>query len=417
MNLSARLAAAAFLPLLLAGAAGAAAPTAAGSLHGCFSKPDGETFLALSLEAKSDAPADQEIDLVVLFDTSASQTAIYRDKALAALEELLATLNPLDRVKLIAVDVQAVEMTTGFTKPQSDAMKLAVSKLKHRTPLGATDMVLSMDTAAKAFDAESHNGRAVIYIGDGMSAANILSPKELHKLINGLVALRAPVSSYSIGPRIDNELLGAIANNTGGNLVMDGPDKPAKAYARDLANSAHGQVFYPLQSQFPDAMVEILPKQIPPLRSDRDTILIGRGKLEGTFPVKMTVEWQGRKYPLTWTVTANKPTDDNAFLVDLVTRARGHAGVGLPTAGRGGLVEVRRLLDDNVRKLITLARTALATQSVEQAEQLAKKALEIDPTNPEARAVIAAAAKLKAEGKVPNPKSKLKLKAKEPEKK
>jgi hypothetical protein len=47
-------------------------------------------------------------DVLVLMDTSASQVGLYRQDSLAALEALLSGLSDQDRVRLVAVDVNAV---------------------------------------------------------------------------------------------------------------------------------------------------------------------------------------------------------------------------------------------------------------------------------------------------------------------
>src|SRR5690242_529219 len=49
-----------------------------------------ETFFAMKISPRVPQPKAAAHDVVVLFDTSASQTGAYREKALAALEALLA---------------------------------------------------------------------------------------------------------------------------------------------------------------------------------------------------------------------------------------------------------------------------------------------------------------------------------------
>ena len=103
---------------------------------------DGTAYFAVSLSpnvARGRKPS--ACDVVILFDTSASQTSVYRDKALARrCRRYLAGLRRGDRVQLMAVDLEAVPLTDGFVAPQSDEMEQAVAALKRRAPLGATDM-------------------------------------------------------------------------------------------------------------------------------------------------------------------------------------------------------------------------------------------------------------------------------------
>ncbi|MDX1945572.1 MAG: hypothetical protein SFU86_09190, partial [Pirellulaceae bacterium] len=87
-----------------------------------YEKAPGESYFALSVMPKVAADPAQTNEIVILFDTSASQAGTYRDDALAALGSLLRALGPRDRVKLMAVDMKAVPMTDTFVAPGSPAL-------------------------------------------------------------------------------------------------------------------------------------------------------------------------------------------------------------------------------------------------------------------------------------------------------
>jgi len=105
----------------------------------------------LSLKPSITTDATTGRDVVVLFDTSASQVGAYRTDALEALHTMLRGLNSQDRVKLVAVDVNAVPMNDSFVAADSDAMKTALAKLDRRVPLGSTDLAVAMKSAAASF--------------------------------------------------------------------------------------------------------------------------------------------------------------------------------------------------------------------------------------------------------------------------
>ncbi|HBO45326.1 MAG TPA: hypothetical protein DD670_15635, partial [Planctomycetaceae bacterium] len=180
-----------------------------------FTHPDGKTYFALSLKPTVETQRADGCDVIVLFDTSSSQVGKFREDALAALDSFLAGLRPTDRVRLSSVDLNAIPMHEAFSAPGSPELAAAVEKLKGRVPLGATNMEAAMMAAATSFSGET-KPRACVYIGDGMSAANILGTEKFAKLISALVDARVAVSSYAIGPRLDEQLLGALAGRTGG---------------------------------------------------------------------------------------------------------------------------------------------------------------------------------------------------------
>src|SRR6476469_2762207 len=102
---------------------------------------EGATYFAVSLSPNVPLPqAAAAHQVVILFDTSASQTSLYRDKALEALNALLVSLSGDDRVQLLAVDLDAVPLTETFVAPRGAEMDHAIAALKDRVPLGATDM-------------------------------------------------------------------------------------------------------------------------------------------------------------------------------------------------------------------------------------------------------------------------------------
>ena len=112
--------------------------------------------------------------MVVLFDTSASQAGEFRTEALKTLKDALANLAAGDRVQLLAVDLNAIPLTKAFAAPNSPEMADALKKLEARVPLGSTDMQTALSAAADSFSGDAKNSRAVVYIGDGMSTANLL---------------------------------------------------------------------------------------------------------------------------------------------------------------------------------------------------------------------------------------------------
>src|SRR5207244_12383043 len=110
-------------------------------------KPD-----AAALPHKADAH-----DIVVVFETSASQNGEFRTRGLATLRAFLDKLNPADRVCLLAADTSVAAMTTHevagkaaatFVAAEGKEIDAALAKLVRRVPLGSMDMPLMLRTAA-----------------------------------------------------------------------------------------------------------------------------------------------------------------------------------------------------------------------------------------------------------------------------
>ncbi|HUY87660.1 MAG TPA: VWA domain-containing protein, partial [Pirellulales bacterium] len=356
-----------------------------------FAQPGGDTYFALKLTPPVARPAAAPHDVVVLFDTSASQAGDYRTKALDALSAVLAGLDAHDRVALIAVDVNAAPLTKKFVAVDGAEMRQALNDLQQRVPLGSTDMPVALRAAANACNKNVGAGRerAAIYIGDGMSTADLVAGKKLQSLVDSLVESRISVSSYAVGPRVDAELLAALANHTGGMLAVDFEEMTGRQAGNYLAEAARQPVVWPGKLQLPAAIRAIYPRRTPPLRFDRDTVVLGKlADSAAAVELDLQAEVAGKEERLHWRVTPAAPAEGHAYLSKLVDAAAADGGISLTTVGSAGLYELRRIANLEAQGYSRLSQQALATGELDQARQLAGAAARLDPMNPEAAAVL-----------------------------
>ena len=250
-------------------------------------------------------------------------------------------------------------------------------------------MEAAIRAAVGSFGGET-KPRAMVYIGDGMSAANLLGTEKFDALAKTLVDARVPVNSYAVGPRLDLQLLGALAGRTGGVMLAGGDDVAGAAAGSVMAAAAKGAVYWPTAVTLPqDRLAEVFPKDAPPLRADRDSVLIGTLKGEGPVDVKMTVNTAEGAKDLAWSVAPGKSNDNNKYLAALVDRARVDGGVSLPLVDTASLQlrETRRRWARSTSR--ELAREALAGGSLDSATRLAEEALRRNPGDREASAILA----------------------------
>ena len=363
-----------------------------------FTHADGANYFALSLTPGDDVPATAASDVVVMFDTSATQTGQYRADALAALKAMLGGLAGGDRVHLVAVDMNAIPMTSTFVAPDSPEMTTALEKLEARVPLGATDMEAAIRAAVGSFAEGATNARSVVYLGDGMSKANMVTPQKLEQWTNSLVQNRVAVSSYGIGAAVNRQLLGALAGRTGGVVVDDDPQAKPEAIGGNLAAAARGTVLWPESVTWPAGFSEIFPKSTPPLRTDRDSVVIGTYQGAGPFAIQMTAQGVGGPKSMAWSVVPNPPNQAHSHLVALVEAARLDTGTTLPIVGSSSLLEAAGEMAIGGFNMAQLARQALNSGDLDNADRLAQQVLRRDPQNREARAVADEVAQRRAGG-------------------
>ena len=369
-----------------------------------YIQPDGNKAFALTLRPTVPAVAGPR-DVVLLVSTADSQTGEYLAKSLATLQLTLAGLAPNDRVNLVAFDVNAQSLTRGFVSPQGAEMAQAMAALEQRRPLGSCDLEKALDTAGKSFPGGARRRRAIVYIGDGSSRANTLNAGQLEQMVNDLVAQRAPVTTLGIGPRVNEQMLGTLASRTGGVALREQSDVGADAYGASLARSVRGSVLWPKAAgsvKWPDGM-EVYPKTLPPLRTDRDTVLVGSGaaKPAAAKQVDINVDAPGGPQKLSWQVPEFKSDPTNSYLATLVDQAKADDGKTLPLVDSESLARARREIAGG-RGFSALAREALQSGNLASAENLAAAALRRDPKDPQALAVQKAAAAQTAKAGVDN---------------
>ena len=352
---------------------------------------DGKSYYALSLNPEIQQPPSRNAAILVLIDTSASQGGEFRQQWMRTLGAMLASLGPNDGVKLVAVDVSATPLTQQFVGAGSNDMKVALENLRRRVPLGATDMLKAIGAAADSFASGNTSRQSVIYIGDGMSTANLVGNAQFGALLADLANKHIAFSSYALGPQVDCELLAVLANQTGGHVLTHRADRDTGLTGQALAAIAKAPVLWPAEANWPKTFETVYPLKTPPLRLDRDTVVIGTGKPTGTEAVSMTADLDGRLVNLNWKVPTAKISEDNNYLVSMVKMASADGGAMLPTVGSDGLLESRRVISANATDMVRLGQNALAMKNYPAAERMAQRALATDPENSEAQTLAAAA--------------------------
>jgi tetratricopeptide (TPR) repeat protein len=353
--------------------------------------------VAVGLRAANAREPAGAIDVVLLVDTSASQVGEYRARSAEAIQGLLEKARASDRFRIAAVDVGCAPLDAGFAPANGAEARSALQKLADRTPLGSTDIIAVLDAAADLFDAPAA-GRAIVYVGDG-PGLNGIDVEDFFAVQEKLRTKRIAVSSIGIGDQVNWPCLAAVANATGGMLLVPADGVSARDAGARMGALAVGPVLWPedvvLSAKTPAANYRGLPGRLPPLRADRDSILLVGGQLEdGRLDMTLESPAEGHtKQVATVVIPASKPRQDNAYLGELFRNAFPNNGAFLPLLGREGLDLARTTLHGEAATLAALARQAEAAGAHDSALRLAVAALRRDPDNVEAGLVHAVAAK------------------------
>lgn len=356
----------------------------------------GEAYVAISVKLPQLQAAENAArDHVLLVDTSASQVGEHRQQALAVAKSFVDSLPEGHRVAIFAVDLQTQPLTQGFVAPQGEAVTAAMKSLNRRLPLGATNLGQALSVALENMEAGASG--SILYIGDGMSAANLLPTEELRSLTKQLHDRRVPVHSYAVGPRTDLQLLGALAQQTGGYVQFDMANETADApslVGQHLVNAVTAPVYYPESLSVEPAELVLLPNTALPLRADRSTVYLAKGKLADEISVRI-----GGSQPQSFTVAKADFEGGHTFLRSQHQQAEQTDGLSVAFAGNRMLRTAQAAFDNQVALMVATGEQAVAARQFDRAEEIGLAIQNADPKNVNVQVLLKAVQKARARTK------------------
>lgn len=365
-----------------------------------YAAPNAQQLFALQLKPNLAQPAVQPRDLVVVIDTSASQAGAPLQAARKLLAELAKQAKPEDRVAVWTVNTpdETRDLTRGLRSPGDKELAKALHDLeKVIYPAGATDLKNGLAKVLKSLAPMEGRRTSVVYVGDGDSVLEPLSDTDRTHFAAELTARQVPFIPVPLGKKIIAKTIHGLAHATGGLVFRLGAtDKPAGAATRLLA-AADAPVLFPTKAEFSDAVVNVLPNRLPPLRGDVPTLVAGncRGAKEIECRIEGTVA--GKPVSVTIKEAVPAPEASNFFLVNLVKQwgefDRSAPAVMRADRGLALSFEQTRLARD---EFLTQANWALGLEKLQAAENLFKAAQQVDPQGAEAAAGLRVVERLRS---------------------
>ncbi|MBR4753333.1 MAG: hypothetical protein IK077_16415, partial [Thermoguttaceae bacterium] len=333
---------------------------------------DGTNCFLVPLQADAVESTSEYVDVAALVDFSAAQLSPdVRKAAQETVEALVANLPKNARVQLFAVSNETESLTNGYVAVGSKELNDAVAALKNQDALGAADLENSFSVAVDSFDFNESADRSIVFIGRGMSTGAAFDESVFESTVEKLVDARVPVNSFGVGTVVNKSVLGALANRTGGYVVDEGTD--AKDAGAELADAVAATVFFPEETSLTIANADVYPNPIPPIRSDRETFLVGSTdeELEAVTITIPAVLNDGREADVEWSVSPQKSDKSNQYLYQLVQEASANSGATLDVAGRGLLTDRQVVLNDAVDGAAELAQQAADFGDTVSADRIA----------------------------------------------
>ncbi|QDT38035.1 hypothetical protein [Stratiformator vulcanicus] len=345
---------------------------------------DAESAYAIVIPPVDSAVANDASDarVLVLVDTSASQAGQFRTGALDVARSLVSSLGSDSKVAIAAVDVSYVILSNGYVAPADT--EEAFMQLEDRVPLGATNFNAAFDDVVSSF---AGNGGAVVYIGDGMSASDLLTSEDLRSSVAQLSKAGIAWHSLAIGPKIDSRLLGILSRHTGGTYRLATADSSPALVGRELASVA---IKSPVRVELSTSMSgsDLLSSPTSPaLRTDRESVVFGSGAIPSEIEV---TEANGSSR----TLKVRQSEKSHDYIDLLVQTAKKSGGLDVTITDRESLLKYEADYEDYVAKLTEAGQQAVKSRNEEQADQLIAEVDRIAPQRQDTKSLIRLASQI-----------------------
>jgi len=162
--------------------------------------------------------------IAIVYDTSAGLDGPAMQDQKHALQTVMASLRPADRVRLFAADQTCRPLWDGYVSADSRALQHGVARVGRTTPAGASDLADALGRAARDVAAQPSDGeRHLVYLGDGRPTSGALVKSDLVQAINPhLAGGKVRLTALVFGRRKASGWLKELVRHSGGSLLWPG---------------------------------------------------------------------------------------------------------------------------------------------------------------------------------------------------
>jgi Ca-activated chloride channel family protein len=310
-------------------------------------RPAGERdgyFMMLLAPGQEDETRSVRRDIVGVLDISGSMSGEKLDQAKAALVQLVGSLRPGDRFRLIAFSSTVRRDSPGWRDASPENVRAAQEWVRSLPAEGGTNIAGALTEAFAASPAEGALG-VVVFLTDGLPTVGETDPERIADAADRARG-RFRVFSFGIGYDVNTYLLDRLTERARGVTEYVGPGsnietavgslaaKIASPVMTDLTLSGDGVEIYDLQ-----------PGSLPDLFAGDEMVVLGRYRTAERGPWGMTVTGRrgGREQRFTTRAAADAPASG---YVTHLWAARKAGALGREIRLRGQTPEVMKELKD-----------------------------------------------------------------------
>lgn len=272
---------------------------------------DGYFMLTLTPDRAPEGTAPR--DLSVVLDVSGSMSGHKLEQARTALHQLLGTLGPDDRFRLIAFSTRVRAYGTDWTRATASAVRDARAWLDRLDADGGTNIAGALE---EGFRLSTPEGRLpiVVFLTDGLPSVNEQDPERLAELAASLRG-RARVFAFGVGHDVNTYLLDGLTAAARGATQYVQPGESVEGPLSVLAAKIQHPVLTDLTIDgAPVRIDEVYPITLPDLFAGEDLVVFGRYATDddrsGVFTIAGTRSGRAERYETQVTFPIHRSAND-----------------------------------------------------------------------------------------------------------
>jgi Ca-activated chloride channel family protein len=272
-------------------------------------RPDGESgYFMLTLSPAAVRDQVQARDVAVVVDVSGSMSGQKMEQARAALHQLLNSLGPRDRFRLISFSSGVRSHAAGWTRATGEALTDGRRWVDGLHAEGGTNIAGAL---AEAFRVEPGEGRLpiVLFLTDGVPSVGEENPERIAQQAERLRGA-SRIFAFGIGYDVNTYLLDRLSAAGRGATAYVEPQEDVEDAVGGLVAKIQHPVLTDLALETGARIEEMYPERLPDLFAGEELVVFGRyatGRERGT--VTVTGRRQGR--PERYSTNAAFPEHEN----------------------------------------------------------------------------------------------------------
>lgn len=302
-------------------------------------------FALMTLSPPAIAPRATPRDVTLVLDVSGSMSGVKIRQARAAGKQVLATLDPGDRFRLIDFSTDVRTFREGFVRATSENIESGLRYLESLDASGSTNISGALDTALEG-DTPSGRLGLVLFVTDGAPTIGERNPDAIAARVARLRRDRR-IFSFGVGADLNVALVERLAIEGRGTAHFVRPEESVERAVSIVASRLTSPMVTDIRVGAEGVrLVKRHPSEAADIFAGQDYVLLTRYSGSGTSTIRF--EGKTANGPVSWSTRVAFPSSsrENSFVARLWATQR----VGYLSAEKrksGGSHEI----DDEIREL------------------------------------------------------------------